>query len=66
MKWMNRLANSHWLSHIRDVLNTACLASQCLEKVEASVMLTEMNGGDLSLVVTSLAQIILNPDTRKR
>ena len=63
-KWMSRLSSSRWLSHIKDVLNTACLAAQCLERVEAGVLLTEMSGVDLSLAVSSLAQIILNPDTR--
>ena len=61
---MTRLANSRWLSHVRDVLNTACLAAQCLEKVEAPVLLTELTGCDMTLAVSSLAQIILNPDTR--
>ena len=61
---MTRLASSKWLSHIKEVLNTSCLAAQCLEKVAAPVLLTEASGMDMSLLVTSLAQIILNPDTR--
>ena len=52
------------MSHLKEVLNTACLAAQCLERVGASVLLTEATGTDLSLAVSSLAQIILNPDTR--
>ena len=64
MQWLVRLANSRWLSHLKEVLNTACLAAQCLERVGASVLLTETTGTDLSLAVSSLAQIILNPDTR--
>ena len=63
-KWMMRLANSKWLSHVKDVLNSACLAAQCLERSEAGVMITELSGSDLSCAVSSLAQIILNPDTR--
>ena len=61
---MSRLANSKWLSHIKEVLNTSCLAAQCLEKVGAPVLLTEASGVDISLLVTSLSQIILKPDTR--
>lgn len=63
-KWLSRLATTKWLSHVKDVLNTACLAAQCLEKESAPVLLVEQMGFDLSLVVGSLAQIILNPDTR--
>ena len=63
-KWLSRLATTKWLSHVKDVLNTACLAAQCLEKDSVPVMLVEQSGCDLSLVVSSLAQIILNPDTR--
>ena len=64
LQWLVRLANSRWLSHLKEVLNTACLAAQCLERVGASVLLTEATGTDLSLAVSSLAQVILNPDTR--
>ena len=64
LQWLVRLANSRWLSHLKEVLNTACLAAQCLERVGASVLLTETTGTDLSLAVSSLAQVILNPDTR--
>ena len=52
------------MTHVRDVLNTACLAAQCLQREEAAVLLTDNTGTDLSLVISSLAQIILNPDTR--
>lgn len=63
-KWMGRLAGSRWLTHVKDVLNCACLVAQCMERSEAPVLLTELTGRDLSCAVSSLAQIILNPDTR--
>jgi len=63
-KWLSRLATTKWLSYVKDVLNTACLAAQCLEKDSVPVMVVEQSGCDLSLVVSSLTQIILNPDTR--
>jgi len=63
-KWLSKLATTKWLSYVKDILNTACLAAQCLEKDSVPVMVVENTGCDLSLVVSSLAQIILNPDTR--
>ena len=32
-KWMNRLAISCWLTHVKEVLNCGCLVAQCVEKV---------------------------------
>ena len=49
---------------MRDVLNISCLAAQCLEREKAAVLITENTGTDLSLVISSLAQILLKPDTR--
>ena len=33
--------NSRWLSHVKEALNAACLAAQCLEKEDAPVMVVE-------------------------
>ena len=63
-KWLSRLGTTKWLSYVKEVLNTACLAAQCLEKDSVPVMVVESTGHDYSLVVSSLTQIILNPDTR--
>ena len=30
-----------WLSHVKEALNAACLAAQCLEKEDAPVMVVE-------------------------
>jgi len=63
-KWLSRLANTRWLSHVKEALNAACLAAQCLEKEDAPVMVVEQEGRDMALLITSLALIILDPDAR--
>ncbi|KAL1491127.1 hypothetical protein ABEB36_011769 [Hypothenemus hampei] len=63
-KWLSRLESSHWLTHVQNVLSTACLVAQCLDKDGASVLVHGTSGMDATLVVTSLAQMILNPDCR--
>lgn len=63
-KWISRLESSNWLSHIKDVLNCACLVAQCVDKEGASVLLHGSDGTDTTLQVTSLAQVILDPDCR--
>jgi len=40
------------------------LVAQLMEKEEAPVVVVEQESGDLSLVLVSLAQVILNPDSR--
>ena len=32
---------TRWLSHVKEALNAACLAAQCLEKEDAPVMVVE-------------------------
>lgn len=63
-KWMTRLTISSWLTHIKEILNCGCLAAQCVDKEQASVVVHGSEGNDVSLAVTALAQIILNPDCR--
>lgn len=63
-KWLSKLAAARWLTHVKDVLNAACLVAQCLEKEVAPVLVFEQESQDLALVITSLTQIILNPDSR--
>lgn len=31
-RWLSRLEASKWLSHVKEALNAACLAAQCLER----------------------------------
>ncbi|CAH0558241.1 unnamed protein product [Brassicogethes aeneus] len=63
-KWLSRLESSNWLTHIQNVLNAACLVAQCLDKDGASVLVHGSSGMDSTLLVTSLTQVILNPDCR--
>ncbi|KAF7490996.1 Myotubularin-related protein 9 [Sarcoptes scabiei] len=64
-KWLSKLEASGWLSHVKDVLSSACLVAQCLDQDEThSVLVHGAEGMDSTLQVCSLTQIILNPDCR--
>ncbi|NXA41397.1 MTMR9 protein, partial [Eudromia elegans] len=63
-RWLSRLESSRWLSHVKAALSTACLAAQCLEREEACVLVHGAEGTDTTLLVTALAQLILDPGCR--
>ena len=63
-KWLNRLESSGWLTLVLNSLNTACIVAQCLAQDNAPVLVHGGKGLDSTLIVTSLVQIILNPDCR--
>ncbi|KAG1666790.1 Myotubularin-related protein 9 [Nymphon striatum] len=63
-KFLSRLENSDWLSHIKDILNCACLVAQCIGQDGACILVHGSEGMDSTLQVTSLGQVILNPDSR--
>ena len=63
-QWLSRLDNGGWLSAIQSALNAACVTAQCLHQEVAAVLVHGSAGRDSTLVVTSLAQAILNPDCR--
>uniref|UniRef100_A0A8D0C0K7 Myotubularin phosphatase domain-containing protein n=1 Tax=Salvator merianae TaxID=96440 RepID=A0A8D0C0K7_SALMN len=63
-RWLSRLEASRWLSHVKEGLSAACLAAQCMEREEACVLVHGAEGTDTTLLVTSLAQVILDPDCR--
>jgi len=63
-KWWNRLEGSGWLSHVKDVLSVACLAAQCLDQEGCPVLVHDASGLDSPLQVTSLVQVLLNPECR--
>jgi len=63
-KWLSRLDACGWLSHIKDALTCACVAAQCVDKEGAMVLVHGSTGTDTTLIVTSLAQLILDPDCR--
>lgn len=63
-RWLSKVEASNWLSHIKEILTTACLAAQCIDREGASVLVHGSEGMDSTLQVTSLAQIILDPKCR--
>ncbi|XP_072913265.1 myotubularin-related protein 9 isoform X2 [Hemitrygon akajei] len=63
-RWLSKLEASSWLSHIKEILTTACLAAQCIDREGASVLVHGSEGIDSTLQVTSLAHIILDPQSR--
>ncbi|XP_005183305.1 myotubularin-related protein 9 [Musca domestica] len=63
-KWLSRLENSNWLSLVLGSLNAACVVAQCLDQEGSPVLVHGAKGLDSTLIVTSLVQIILNPDCR--
>ncbi|NWV12516.1 MTMR9 protein, partial [Ptilonorhynchus violaceus] len=63
-RWLSKLEASNWLTHVKELLTTACLAAQCIDREGASVLVHGSEGTDSTLQVTSLAQIILDPRCR--
>ncbi|XP_003228769.2 myotubularin-related protein 9-like [Anolis carolinensis] len=63
-RWLSKLEASKWLTHVKESLGTACLAAQCMEREEACVLVHGAEGMDTTLLVTALAQVILDPGRR--
>lgn len=63
-RWLSRLENSGWLSYVLNAMNVSCVVAQCLALEAVPVVVHGGKGLDTPLVVTSVAQIILNPDCR--
>lgn len=63
-KWLIRLENSGWMGYVLNALNTACVVAQCLDHDGIPVLVHGGKGLDSTIIVTSLVQIILNPDCR--
>lgn len=63
-KWLSKLDSSGWLSHVKDALMCACVAAQYIDKDCGSVIVHGSDGTDTTLLVTSLTQVILDPDCR--
>lgn len=61
---LSQLEACHWLAHVKEALSTACLAAQGVEREEACVLVHGAEGTDSTLLVTSLAQLILDPLSR--
>uniref|UniRef100_A0A8U7NX23 Uncharacterized protein n=1 Tax=Corvus moneduloides TaxID=1196302 RepID=A0A8U7NX23_CORMO len=63
-RWLSRLESSRWLGHVKAALSTACLAAQCLDREDSNVLVHGAEGTDTTLLVTALAQLILDPSCR--
>lgn len=63
-RWLSKLESSNWLTLVLNSLNVACVVAQCLHQDCCPVLVHGGKGTDSTLIVTSLAQIILNPDCR--
>ncbi|XP_073759100.1 myotubularin-related protein 9-like isoform X1 [Callorhinus ursinus] len=63
-RWLSQLEACHWLAHVKEALSTACLAAQGVGREGACVLVHGAEGTDSTLLVTSLAQLILDPSSR--
>ncbi|KAJ7988994.1 hypothetical protein DPEC_G00314950 [Dallia pectoralis] len=63
-RWLSKLENSKWLSHVQTALSTAGLLAECVERDGHSVLVHGSEGTDMTLLVSSLAQLILDPGSR--
>uniref|UniRef100_A0A8C5LWZ5 Myotubularin phosphatase domain-containing protein n=1 Tax=Leptobrachium leishanense TaxID=445787 RepID=A0A8C5LWZ5_9ANUR len=63
-RWLSRVQASHWMTSVKEALCTAGLISECIERKGASVLVHGEEGMDNTLLVTSLAQLIMSPNCR--
>lgn len=63
-QWLSRLDNSGWLTAVQSAMNASCVVAQCIHQELSAVLVHGNSGRDSTLIVTSLAQIILNPNCR--
>ncbi|KAI1895112.1 hypothetical protein AGOR_G00102940 [Albula goreensis] len=63
-RWLSKLENSKWLSHVNNTLSAAGLVAECVERQGCSVLVHGSEGTDATLLLTTLAQLILEPRCR--
>ncbi|KAH9491937.1 Myotubularin- protein 9 [Bulinus truncatus] len=63
-KWLSKLESSNWLTHVKDIITSACVVAQSMDKDGVSVLVHGSEGLDTTLLVSSLSQIILDHDCR--
>ncbi|KAI5745772.1 hypothetical protein M8J76_014141 [Diaphorina citri] len=61
-KWLSRLDGSSWMSNIKEILSCAHYVAQCLDQEGTTVLVHGSEGLDSTLVITSLVQVMLNPE----
>ncbi|KAM8784025.1 myotubularin-related protein 10 isoform 2-T2 [Rhynchonycteris naso] len=60
-KWLSSLESTRWLEHVRAFLRHSSELVCMLESRRVSVVLQEEEGRDLSCIVASLVQVMLDP-----
>uniref|UniRef100_A0A8R1TVF8 Myotubularin phosphatase domain-containing protein n=1 Tax=Onchocerca volvulus TaxID=6282 RepID=A0A8R1TVF8_ONCVO len=66
-RWISRLGSCGWLQFISDMLTCAATVAQCVHcegSAEVPVVVHGAEGTDSTLLVTSLAQLLLDSDSR--
>uniref|UniRef100_A0A3Q3VVP3 Myotubularin phosphatase domain-containing protein n=1 Tax=Mola mola TaxID=94237 RepID=A0A3Q3VVP3_MOLML len=63
-RWLSKLENSKWLSHVQTALSIAGLLAECLERDGHSVLIHGSDGTDSTLLISTLAQLIMDPCCR--
>ncbi|MEQ2220206.1 hypothetical protein ILYODFUR_002987 [Ilyodon furcidens] len=63
-RWLSKLENSKWLSHVQTALSTAGLLAECVERDGHSALVHGYEGTDCSLLICTLAQLIMDPFCR--
>lgn len=63
-RWLSKLENSKWLSHVQTALSTAGLVAECVERDGHSVLVHGSEGTDSTLLISTLAQLIMDPSCR--
>ncbi|XP_038127498.1 myotubularin-related protein 9-like isoform X2 [Cyprinodon tularosa] len=63
-RWLSKLENSKWLSHVQTALSTAGLLAECVERDGHSALVHGYEGTDCTLLICTLAQLIMDPSCR--
>ena len=63
-KYLNKLESSGWFNNIRQAIHTASLIADELHNKNGCILVHGWDGTDNTLLITSLVQIILNPESR--
>ncbi|XP_064608736.1 myotubularin-related protein 10-B-like isoform X2 [Liolophura sinensis] len=64
LTWFSSLENTKWLQSVQSCLLLAVSATKEMEENERTVILKEAGGRDFSCVVSSLVQLMLDPNSR--
>ncbi|XP_013780665.1 myotubularin-related protein 10-A-like [Limulus polyphemus] len=62
--YLSSIESTHWFHHLSACLNISLKIAECMSIRKDSVVITELGGRDLSCVISSLVQILLDPFCR--